>query len=249
MRIVFLTTADPIYLPAFFERILRAWTPETVGVYVVPPLYRDQSRRAAVWRYYRTFGADATVTLARRILEAHVRRQSVSSCCERHGVPCSAAADVNAREFLARLAALRPDLVVSVSCPQIFERELIEIPVRGCLNVHGAVLPNYRGVMPSFWMLANGESQAGVTVHFMDERVDAGEVCGQALFEIGPDETLDAFLRRSKRIAAELLSEVLARVESGTVERKAVDLTEGSYYSWPDRDAVKRFAAAGRRLW
>jgi methionyl-tRNA formyltransferase len=249
MRIVFLTTDDPIYLPAFFERVLGRWAAETVAVYVVPPLYRHQTRRAAAWRYYRTFGATATVALARRILEAHLRRQSVSSCCERYGVPCATAADVNTREFVGQLAALRPDLLVSVSCPQIFKRELIEIPVRGCLNVHGAILPNYRGVMPSFWMLANGETQAGVTVHFVDERVDAGELCGQAFFEIAPDETLDDFLRRSKRIAAELLMDVLARIESGTVERTPVDLTQGSYYSWPDRNAVRRFAAAGRRLW
>ena len=130
------------------------------------------------------------------------------------------AADVNTREFIGELAALRPDLVVSVSCPQIFKRELIEIPPKGCLNVHGAVLPNYRGVMPSFWMLANGETTAGVTVHFVDERVDAGEVCGQAFFEIAPDESLDRFLQRSKHVAAELLMDVLARIESGTVERQ-----------------------------
>jgi folate-dependent phosphoribosylglycinamide formyltransferase PurN len=249
MRIVFLTTDDPIYLPAFFERVLGHWAAETLAVYVVPPLYRNQSRRAAAWRYYRTFGMGATVALARRIFEARLRRQSISSSCERYGVPCAMAADVNTREFIGELAALRPDLVVSVSCPQIFKRQLIEIPPKGCLNVHGAVLPNYRGVMPSFWMLANGETTAGVTVHFVDERVDAGEVCGQAFFEIAPDESLDRFLQRSKQVAAELLMDVLARIESGTVERSPVDLTQGSYYSWPDRDAVKRFAAGGRRLW
>ena len=56
MRIVFLTTDDPIYLPAFFELVLGRWAAETLAVYVVPPLYRNQSRRAAAWRYYRTFG-------------------------------------------------------------------------------------------------------------------------------------------------------------------------------------------------
>jgi methionyl-tRNA formyltransferase len=249
LRIVFLTADDPIYLPAFFERVLESWSDKTVAVYVVPPLYRDQSRRAAAWRYHRTFGPGATVALTRRILEARLKRQSISSSCKSHGVPCVAVADVNTRDFRGTLAALRPDLIVSVSCPQIFGPDLIEIPATGCLNVHGAVLPKYRGVMPSFWMLANGETRAGVTVHFVDERVDAGELCGQAFFEVDAEETLDGFLQRSKRIAAELLVEVLARVERGTIERTPVDLTEGSYYSWPDRDAVRRFAAAGRRLW
>jgi methionyl-tRNA formyltransferase len=103
--------------------------------------------------------------------------------------------------------------------------------------------------MPSFWMLANGETQAGVSVHFVDETIDTGELCGQRIFGIEAEDTLDEFLRRSKRVAADLLVETLERVESGAVERRPIDLAEGSYYSWPDRQAVERFAATGRRLW
>jgi methionyl-tRNA formyltransferase len=249
MRVVFLTPDDPIYLPAFFDSVLGRRAGEADRVYVVPPLYRGQSRRTAAWRYYRTFGLSATVTLTHRIVEAKLRGRSVRAVCELNGVPCEAAADVNAEEFLGQLAALRTDVIVSVSCPQIFKRDLIELPAEGCLNVHGAVLPDYRGVMPSFWMLANGETHAGVSVHFVDDRIDAGDLCGQRIFRIEPEDTLDGFLRRSKRIAADLLVETLERVESGAVERRPIDLTEGSYYTWPDREAVERFSAAGRHLW
>jgi methionyl-tRNA formyltransferase len=104
-------------------------------------------------------------------------------------------------------------------------------------------------VLPSFWMLANGESHAGVSVHFVDERIDGGELCGQTIFEVRPDETLDDFLKQSKRIGAELLADVLERLENGTLEPSPLNLSHGSYCSWPDRAAVRRFAAAGRRLW
>jgi len=249
MRVVFLTPDDPIYLPAFFDRVLGRRTGEADRVYVVPPLYRGQNRRRAAWRYYRTFGLGATISLARRVLQAKLNKRSVSAVCELHQIPCEDVPDVNAEEFLVKLAALRPDLVVSVSCPQIFKRDLIELPAKGCLNVHGALLPDYRGIMPSFWMLANGETQAGVSVHFVDETIDTGELCGQRIFGIEAGDTLDEFLRRSKRVAADLLVETLERVESGAVERRPIDLAEGSYYSWPDRQAVERFAATGRRLW
>jgi Formyl transferase len=146
MRVVFLTTDDPIYLPAFFDRVLGRRTGEGDRVYVVPPLYRGQNRRTAAWRYYRTFGLGATITLARKILQAKLSRRSVSAVCELHRIPCEDIVDVNAEEFLGKLAALRPDLVVSVSCPQIFKRDLIELPAKGCLNIHGALLPDYRGV-------------------------------------------------------------------------------------------------------
>jgi len=156
---------------------------------------------------------------------------------------------VNAQAFLEELVALRPDVVVSVSCPQIFERSLIDLPRKGCLNVHGSILPSYRGIMPSFWMLANGERQAGVSIYFVNEQIDAGDLCGQRTFDIDPNGSLDEFLRRSKALAADLLIEVLRAIEQDYVTRTPLDLTKGSYYSWPDRQAVERFRASGRRLW
>jgi methionyl-tRNA formyltransferase len=249
MRIIFFTTDDPIYLPNLFEQVLRERASDTVAVCVVPPLYKGQNRLQATWRYYRTFGPAAAFRLASRVAFAKVRRQSIASIAERFGVPWRTVVDVNAPSSLAWTAAQEPDVIVSVSCPQIFRPPLLELPRLGCLNIHGAILPQYRGVMPSFWMLANGEERAGVSIYFMDERIDAGDLCGQRTFEIQPEETLDAFLKRSKHVAAELLLDVLREIERGSVTRRPLDLARGSYYSWPERQDVQRFRAMGRRLW
>ena len=248
VNVVFLTTDDPLYLPAFFDRVLAA-RPDTAAVFVVPPLYRDQTPVAAALRYQRTFGLRATYGLAARTLAAKARRRSIRTTCERHGVPCFAVDDVNDAAVLDHLGQLGTEVIVSVSCPQIFRRPLIELPARGCLNVHGAMLPEYRGVLPSFWMLANGEPRAGVSVFFVNDAIDGGDLCGQRAFEIAAGEALDTLLRRSKAVAADLVLEVLDRIESGTVARQPLDPDSGSYYSWPDRGAVRRFHAAGHRVW
>jgi methionyl-tRNA formyltransferase len=249
VNIVFLTTDDPIYLPTFFERVLEERARDTVSVCIVPPLYRGQSRRQAFVRYFRTFGSAATVQLARRVAAARLRRATIARVAEQHGVAWRSVEDVNAPGLHEWLRELQPDLLVSVSCPQIFRRPLLELPAIGCLNIHGAALPNYRGIMPSFWMLANGEQEAGVSIYFMNEEIDAGDLCGQDRFMIEAEETLHSFLVRSKMVAAELLLQVLRDIESGTVARRPLDLADGSYYSWPDHEAVERFRAAGRRLW
>jgi methionyl-tRNA formyltransferase len=246
---VYLTTDDPLYLPAFFERVLDATQAHASTVYVVPPLYKEQTALDAAKRYARTFGLEGLRGLIPRVLTAKVRRRSIGAVCERREVPHARVADVNSAGFLAQLRAYEPDLIVSVSCPQIFKRSLIEIPRLGCLNIHGAILPDYRGVLPSFWMLANGEREAGVTIFYVNEDVDAGDVCAQVRFDIAPDVTLHTFLERSKAIAADLLVETLERVERGDAERRPLDMAAGSYFSWPDREAVDRFRAAGRRLW
>ena len=244
-----LDTDDPIYLPAFYDRVLSGAPGHAQAVFVVPPLYKKQAASAAALRYARTFGWLDAARLTSRVLGTKLRGQSIAGVCHRHGVPCEEIADVNAPEFLARLQALAPDVLVSVSCPQIFQRPLIDLAPLGVLNIHGAILPQYRGVLPSFWMLANGERQAGVSIYFVNEKIDAGDRCGLTVFDITPDDTLDSFLRRSKRVAAELLLEVLSKVESGTVPREPLNLAEGSYYKWPDPAAVERFRAAGRRVW
>jgi methionyl-tRNA formyltransferase len=136
-----------------------------------------------------------------------------------------------------------------VSCPQIFRRALIDLPPEGILNIHGAILPQYRGVLPSFWMMANGEQEAGVSIYFVNEAIDAGELCGQEVFSIRADESLEEFILRSKLIAADLLSRTIEAMERGNIERRPMDLAQGSYYPWPDAQAIQRFRAAGRRLW
>jgi methionyl-tRNA formyltransferase len=249
MKIVFLTTDDPIYLPTFFERTLGEYSQETQAVYVVPPLYKNQTAVQAALRYYRTFGPLAFLGLAIKAGMAKVRGQSIASVCKKHGVLCEFVPDVNAEQFRQRLREAGTDLLISVSCPQIFKKPLIEIPPLGCLNIHGAILPHYRGVLPSFWMLANKEKNAGVSIYYVNEKIDAGELCGQRIFEILPGESLDSFITRSKAIAAELLLEVLRKIKDGTITRAPLNLADGSYYSWPNKEAVLRFQANGHSVW
>lgn len=249
MRIAFLTTEEPLYLPSFFEKVLDRCAVETVGVYAVPPLYRKETALMAARKYLRTFGLAAFAGLAARVAGARMKGSSISAICRKRRVHYSTVEDVNSSNFLNSLRALAPDVLVSVSCPQLFKAPLIALPPKGILNIHGAILPHYRGVMPSFWMLANGEKQAGVSIYFVNELIDAGDLCGQRKFDVHPGESLDQFLRRSKSIAAELLLEVLAEIRAGEVERRPLNLSEGSYFSWPDRNAVSRFEAAGRSVW
>ena len=250
MILTFLTTEEPLYLSAFYERVLPVLKQRhSVRVYAVPPLYKNQSASQAAWRYFRTFGPIATAHLVVRVLAAKLTGRSVANVCQRLGVPHQAVADVNQQEFLERLRTEKTELLVSVSCPQIFKTPLIALPPRGTLNIHGAILPQYRGVMPSFWMLANGEKQAGVSIYLVNEAIDAGELCGQKVFEIQPAETLAQFLRRSKSIAAELLLETIESMERDQLAPRPLDLSKGSYYSWPDPEAVRRFRRTGRKLW
>jgi methionyl-tRNA formyltransferase len=124
--------------------------------------------------------------------------------------------DVNARESLERLRTLGPDLLVTAAYGQILSAELLEIPRLGGINLHGSILPAYRGAAPVARAIEHGERETGVTVIRMTPRIDAGGIIAVARTPIGPDETAGALEARLAALGAPLVAEAIAAIESGT---------------------------------
>jgi methionyl-tRNA formyltransferase len=259
VRLVFVTPEEPSVMPAFFDAVIPRLRDEIAAVAVVSPIYRRSSWLGQAKRFSDAFGAWELVMEAgrfgrfklsdavRRVLPVG-RRHSVKSIARAAGLPVLTPEDVNAPEFLETLRELRPDLVISVSCPQIFRDELLALPALGCINVHSALLPEYRGMLPTFWVLANGEARTGVTVHAMTPGIDGGDILRQEAIEIAPDETLRSLMTKSKLLAAQAVLDVVEQFREGTVRRTPNPPDEGAYYSFPTRADVHRFKARGRRL-
>ncbi|MCZ6699402.1 MAG: formyltransferase family protein [Planctomycetota bacterium] len=260
MNIVFLTADEPIYLPAVFAELLKHRAGDTKAVFTVPSRYGHDSTLRMATRYTAAFGVWNLFRLAQRTLKAKLydalgvarkngRFHSVAACAAEYKVRTERLRNVNDKAFLDRLREMNTDLIVSVSCPQIFRKDLINLPPLGCLNMHGALLPKYRGIAPSFWMMAHGERRAGVTVFFVNEDIDAGEVVTREEYEIFPEETLDQFIIRSKRIACGTLLRAIDMIEKGRPPTKQLDMSKGSYFGFPTREAYRKFRHRGRRLW
>jgi methionyl-tRNA formyltransferase len=259
MRVVFVAPEEPLILPLFFERTLPALGEQVVAVAVVSPIYKNsgwiqQSRRFVgafglrwflieVGRYSWNKALDAVGRLV-----PVGRARSVRAVAHRNGIRLLRPVDVNAPDFVASLRSMDLDLVISVSCPQIFRGPLLELPRLGCLNVHSALLPKYRGMLPTFWAIVNGERETGVTVHRMVEGIDGGDIILQRAVPIAADETLLSLMRKTKRVAADLVLESVKEFEAGTVSPTPNPADEGSYFSFPSRVDVDRFRALGRRI-
>lgn len=260
MKIVVLTASEPLYLPAFFERFLSVRSDQVKAIFLTPPLYRKDSSRQMLGKYWSAFGTLNVVRLAGRVVWGKLidglrlsgrngRCYSIARVAKRYGVRCEITRDVNDPSFLDCLRQIGVDMIVSVSCPQIFRRPLIELPPKGCLNMHGALLPEYRGLFPSFWMMVDGRNRAGVTVFLVNEDIDAGAVVAVDEFDILPDETLDQFIIRSKRIACDTLHRAIDLIESGAAKPVPLSKEGASYFGFPTREAYRRFCLRGRRLW
>ena len=126
-------------------------------------------------------------------------------------------------EGVAALRAFAPELMVTAAFGQILSAENLSIPKYGCINVHGSLLPKYRGAAPIQWAVINGERQTGVTTMMTDVGLDTGDILMMRSTPIGEDETAGELFDRLALLGAELLSDTIAALEAGTLTRTPQD--------------------------
>lgn len=154
---------------------------------------------------------------------------SVAEWCERKNVECIRPDSVNDSSVVGRVRGLSPDFIFSFYCRQLLCSELLGIPEQGALNLHGSMLPRYRGCAPVNWVLVNGEEETGVTLHYMVERADAGDIIGQEPVAIAPDDTALTLYAKIEDAARVLLARVLPDLLAGEANRLPQKLSEGFY--------------------
>jgi methionyl-tRNA formyltransferase len=132
-------------------------------------------------------------------------------------IPFIETEDVNAPEIVKKIDDNEPDLIVVVAFGQKIGKEVTNLPPKGAINVHASLLPKYRGAAPINWAIINGESQTGVTIITIAEKMDAGQILSMEKTEILANETAGQLHDRLAQIAAPLLIRTLDRVADGTV--------------------------------
>jgi methionyl-tRNA formyltransferase len=162
-------------------------------------------------------------------------------------VPYARIDNPNSTEFVEGVRNRAAHLLISVACPYLLKRPLLECPSMGCINLHNAPLPRYKGMMPTFWQMYHGEKCVGLTIHYMTEKIDDGRALFQDQMEVRENETLDQLIRRSKRRAAHCLAEVLRRLENGTARLVALQTENSSYFTFPRREEIQEFRRRGLR--
>lgn len=156
---------------------------------------------------------------------------SVARVCADHGIPFITPDDANAPRVVERIRRLTPDFFFSFYYRKMLGAELLGIPRRGALNMHGSLLPKYRGRVPVNWAVLRGERESGASLHYMQAKPDAGNLVAQTAVPIlGDDTAFEVFQKVT--VAAELtLTRALPQLVAGTAPSVPLDLKAGSYFS------------------
>ncbi len=147
----------------------------------------------------------------------------VKLVAERAGIPVLQPLKIRAPEFLEALSSWQPDLIAVAAYGRILHAPILHLPPMGCVNVHGSLLPKYRGAAPIQWAVINGETETGITTMLMDEGMDTGPMLLQERLAIMPNDTAGTLALRLAGLGGRLLVETIAQLKAGTLMPKKQD--------------------------
>lgn len=155
--------------------------------------------------------------------------RSCEELARRHGIPVFVTEDFDSG-LIATVRRLSPSILYSFFYRRLLPEELFRVAPLGSFNLHTSLLPKYRGRSPINWMIINGETQAGVTLHHMVARADAGDIVAQLAVELTEDDTALTLYRKLLPLAASVIREYHPLIAAGCAPRRAQDLRQGSYF-------------------
>lgn len=155
--------------------------------------------------------------------------------CE-HGIKVLQPEKVRTAEFIGCIRELEPELLVTAAYGKILPKDVLDIPQKGCINVHGSLLPKYRGAAPIQWAVINGEKKTGITTMFTDVGMDTGDMLLKGEIEITDDMTAGELHDKLSCLGAEVLLKTIRELENGTLSREKQCDAEASYASMMKKD-------------
>ena len=147
----------------------------------------------------------------------------VKLVAERAGIPILQPLKIRTPEFLQALSTWQPDLIAVAAYGRILHTPILRLPPMGCVNVHGSLLPKYRGAAPVQWAVINGETETGITTMLMDEGMDTGPMLLQEKLDISRDDTAGTLAPRLAELGGRLLVDTIAQLKAGTLMPKKQD--------------------------
>jgi methionyl-tRNA formyltransferase len=150
--------------------------------------------------------------------------------CDNYKIPFFRIEDINSEIVEKQILFLNPELIVVCHFQRILKKNIINIPILGCINLHPSLLPEYRGMSPQHWPIINGDSETGITIHFINESIDTGDIILQERIEISNEMYVYELQKKMLELYGSLMISAIKKIS----EEKSIlikqDINEGSYY-------------------
>lgn len=262
MNLFILTQEEPFYLPTFFHAFLshRHEDINIVGASVFPPFNSQANWFEVLKGYFRFYGLSTFIiqswyftwykllNLFSSLLPL-MRFYSVHHAFSHHEIPIVKTENLHHSEFLRLLKQeLKVELIISVACPKILRSSILTLPKYGCINFHNGYLPRYRGINPLFWSMLHGEKKTAISIHYMNTRIDDGDIIVQKEIPIEKSDSLDSLYKKVLQNGPSLLWEAVCAIHNNHVSLIKNDSEKATYFGFPSYLDGKRFREQGLKF-
>lgn len=253
MRIVIITQNDPFYLAKNIEYLIKHLPSDSMiaacVITDVSPFGKKESFVKKAFKTFAIFGLNFFLRYSiRYIFALGSRKYKVGAVLKKYHIPrIELKSSVNAAESLEHIKNYHPELLISIGGNEIFKRSLINIAQHGCLNLHTAPLPKYRGLMPSFWVLKNQEKYTAVSVFYVDEGIDSGPILVQEKIKI-EGQSQEQLIIQTKKIGMKCIVKAITKIQANDISTIPNDDNQMTYYSFPTKNDVREFRRVGAKF-
>lgn len=246
MKIILFTQEDPFFLVEstkdLIQKIKKDRKHSLIQAIITPPspFGRKETFKQKAIKTYRIFGLAFFLYYAIKfLLRKIILRKSVEKVLNDSNIPVISITDtINSKKNVDFITSLKADLILIIAGNQIIKKRVLDSTKYGVFNVHSSLLPNYKGLMPTFWVLKNQESKTGVTLYQLTEGIDDGPIISSKEFELTSYITQSKLIKELKILANDLVIESIGMVEDVNNYKQ---LTDGTYFKFPTRKDVKEF--------
>ena len=255
-QVLIITQNEPFFIPKMIKYIIehKDMVYSVKGITVLKPYRKNKNflhwlkERTQVYSYYELFisGLSFIICKLSNILIKD-SSYSVYSVINKNNLTSIITEDINSAEYIRKINSLGIDVIISISCPQLFKEELLSTAKIFCINAHGTLLPRHRGVFGSWWTLYSGDEVGGSTIHTMELKLDAGEILWQKEFPVEKNATQYSIAYKTKRDMSIGIVELLKKLSDGNVI-PVQPKYETSYHRTPTEEQGKEFHKKGLRV-
>lgn len=240
MKIGIVYSADPIYMDPYILEIIK--TNQTHIAFVMMTQGDITKKKNTIdkikygFTLFLILGIRKTFLNVYKILEKRFfKANKIQDYCNNTNIPFKIVSSINSKEAIEYIKKQHVDLILNQS-QHIIKREVLNIPKIGIINRHGALLPKYRGRLAPFWQLYNNEKYGGVTYHFVNEKIDDGQIILQRKIKIEKNDTFNSLVKKMFENAIDMFPQVIEKLDNKSLDSVLVenDKNNATYYTSPE---------------
>lgn len=252
MKITLITQDEPFFLSESIKFLIKHLP---IGIEIsscvitkASPFGKRKSFLGKILETYKIFGLRFFIYYASKYCSSLLLGKSVKKILKSNHVKIiELVGDINSNQNVKIIKEDKPDLLISILGNQIFRKQIFDLAPKGCLNLHTALLPKYRGLMPTFWVLKNNEKKTGVSIFLVDKGIDSGPILVQKKIEIN-DKTQAELIRETKLLGMKAIIEAIQLIQDKKVKIIPNPDKDATYYSFPTRKDVIEFKRTGKKF-